>query len=544
MVAAVSDVLREWRGVKVVAAPGGIATTTRLRTTPADDAVLTAVAVHVSTIRRRDLAERSRAPGDAASKARRKREMTSGTSSRWAGTIMRGNDAQYQLARRAQRADMGSLRAGIAVITGRLAQPVTTAGAGAPPPAGRRRVKGYRSAAERYAKQQRLQVLQGRLVRVEADYAAGRTRVVAGGKRLLKVRANLALAGLSVEQWREQWNASRDRIEANGSRDEPFGNLTLTVTPAGVVSIRLPRPLEHLANAPRGRYTLTGLAVFAHRGPEWAAQITTPGAVAYSLARRAGRAGWYLTASWTTTAPESPPCDVLTGGAMGVDLNADHLAVRRLDTHGNPVGAPIPIDLDVTGSSARRDAQVRHAISRLLHLAARYKVLAIAVEDLNFADARETGRETMGRGARGKQFRRTVAGIPAAAFRDRLAGMAATAGVTVFAVNAAYTSQWGGQHWQKPFGITRHEAAATVIGRRAQGYKARRRVGVTRVRPEDRTARATTQAGPQPVGATDGHHRDGTGATKAPGPHRSRTRPPGRATVTPAQLTNNGQLLQ
>jgi hypothetical protein len=31
--------------------------------------------------------------------------------------------------------------------------------------------------------------------------------------------------------------------------------------------------------------------------------------------------------------------------------------------------------------------------------------------------------------------------------------------------------------------VTRHEAAATVIGRRAQGYKARRRESVTRTQP-------------------------------------------------------------
>ena len=35
-------------------------------------------------------------------------------------------------------------------------------------------------------------------------------------------------------------------------------------------------------------------------------------------------------------------------------------------------------------------------------------------------------------------------------------------------------------------GATRHEAAATVIGRRAQGHEARRREGVNRARPEDR----------------------------------------------------------
>jgi hypothetical protein len=97
---------------------------------------------------------------------------------------------------------------------------------------------------------------------------------------------------------------------------------------------------------------------------------------------------------------------------VGVDLNDGHLAVRRLDAHGNPVGRPERIEVDLAGSSARRDAQVRHAIARLLHYTKRHNISAIAVEDLNFADARAAGRETMGRGQRGKRVRRTVAGRP------------------------------------------------------------------------------------------------------------------------------------
>lgn len=88
--------------------------------------------------------------------------------------------------------------------------------------------------------------------------------------------------------------------------------------------------------------------------------------------------------------------------------------MRRLDAHGNPVGAPGRINIDATGSSARRDAQVRHAITQLLRYTRRHGVAAIAVEDLNFVDARTTGRETMGRGARVKRFRKTVSGIPTA----------------------------------------------------------------------------------------------------------------------------------
>jgi IS605 OrfB family transposase len=212
------------------------------------------------------------------------------------------------------------------------------------------------------------------------------------------------------------------------------------------------------------------------------------------------------------------------GPVVGVDLNDGHLAPRRLDEHGNPVGRPQRIDVDLSGSSARRDAQVRHAITQLIHYTRHHGVDRIAVEDLDFADARTIGRETMGRGARGKRFRKTVAGIPTAVFRNRLTAQAHRQGIRLFAVNPAYSSVWGAQHWRTPYeNVTRHQAAATVIGRRAQGFKARRRKGVTRTRPEDRVVRATLQAPPQDQQvSTRNRHRPGTRGTK------SRPPPPGK----------------
>ncbi|MFY2862004.1 hypothetical protein ACOJVU_20315 [Mycobacterium sp. THU-M104] len=62
----------------------------------------------------------------------------------------------------------------------------------------------------------------------------------------------------------------RYRISAHGSSDELLGNLTITVTAAGQVSVRLPTPLGHLANGDRGRYLLSCPAMFAYGGQEWA----------------------------------------------------------------------------------------------------------------------------------------------------------------------------------------------------------------------------------------------------------------------------------
>jgi len=558
---------RQWRGVIPVAAPAGVAVETRVRTTSADDRVLDLVADHLGALRRADLAAVSRlVPVDAGLDAdgrrqvrrdrlnARKKQLTGQSSARWANAIIAGNDDQCRLARDAQYRHVVGLRAAIATIEARAAEPTADTLTVSERKSRRKAkaTKGYATQAERFQKLRRVQHLRAELAATERDRAAGRVHVVEGGKRLAHTRQHLDNAGLTETQWRQRWDASRWRIRANGSPDEPFGNLTITVTPAGQVSIRLPKPLEHLANAPRGRYVLSGVAVFSHRGEQWAQRITGGNSISYTIIPKPGRAGVYLTAAWSIPAlPHragrdycGPADDVhASGPVVGVDLNDGHLAVRRLDAHGNPVGAPVRIDIDLTGSSSRRDAQVRHTITQLLHYTRRHSIGTIAVEDLNFADARATGRETMGRGRRGKRFRRTVSGIPTAVFRNRLAAMTAAAGVELLAVNPAYSSIWGGQHWQHPYPhVTRHQAAATVIGRRAQGFTARRRKGVPPQRPEDRPVRATNQTRPDSPTATGSRHEPGTRGTASRRPNSTRTRQPGRATVTPALLANNGQL--
>jgi hypothetical protein len=119
---------------------------------------------------------------------------------------------------------------------------------------------------------------------------------------MAKTRHHLDTAGLTPARRRDRWDAARDRIAAKGSTEEPFGNLTITVTPDGQVRVRLPKPLEHLANAKRSRYMLSGKAVFSYRGHEWAARTTGAQSVSYTITRKPGRAGRYLTASWGTPA--------------------------------------------------------------------------------------------------------------------------------------------------------------------------------------------------------------------------------------------------
>ena len=140
---------------------------------------------------------------------------------------------------------------------------------------------------------------------------------------------------------------------------------------------------------------------------------------------------------------------------------------------------------------------------KLLRKATEAGCAAIAIEDLDFARARSEGREHTGcrpsRGRRGRRFRGLVAGIPTARFRDRLVQMAANRGIFVIAVDPAYTSQWGAEHW---LGVIRsvsaeaggHHCAALVIARRGLGQRARRRGGCDSTPPEDGQERATDSA--------------------------------------------------
>ena len=449
-----------------------MAVRTRLKQlTPGDEKVLRLVGAHLGSLASKDLKTRCRdgLEHSGESWAVRKRELTPLSSSRWAGSITKATHDQWALARRCQLAHIQNLEAGVRTVEDRLSLPVGQKGT-------RKAPGGYRSRREWHAKSRRLRVLEDRPAAARADREAGIVHVVRGGKRLARTRHHLDAAGLTESQWRGRWEAERWFCQADGESGKRYGNETIRISPDGEASIKLPAPLAHLANAPHGRYVLACRVAFAHRGGEWADRVAADRAIAYRIHYDTGRDRWYVTASWQLPPTPALPIEAaLAHGVVGVDMNADHLAAWRPDTHGNPTGSPRRFSYDLTGTAEHRDAQVRHALTRLLHWAQACGVHAIAVEDLDFAA--EKTREKHGRRTR---FRRLISGMPTGRLRARLASMADATGIAVIAVDPAYTSRWGAQHWQKPLTTTtrkttRHDAAAVAIGRRAQGHPVRRR---------------------------------------------------------------------
>ncbi|WP_406428218.1 IS200/IS605 family accessory protein TnpB-related protein [Streptomyces sp. NBC_00147] len=511
----------------VAPSPSGVAVRTRLKGLSAPDAeVLGVVGRHLGSLAGRDLKVRSRAGlgHDAGQWAVRKRDLTALSSARWAGSVTKASHDQWALARRCLAAHVRELEAGITCIRQRLAQELGAKGERNVP-------GGYRSRREWHAKSRRLRVLEDRMALARADWVAGRVRVVRGGKRLANTGHHLDAAGLSEQGWRSRWEAARIFLSADGESGKRLGNETIRLDLDGQLSLKLPAPLADLANAPHGRYVLAARAVFAHRGQEWADRVADHRAVAYRIHHDVLRDRWYVTASWQRT-----PAPALTleaaladGTVIGVDTNNDHYAAWRLDVHGNPVGRPARFFYDLSGNALHRDAQIRHATSRLLHYAQQRGASAIAIEDLDFADSKT--REKHGRN---KRFRCLISRFPTARLAARLISMAAEQGISVIAVDAAYSSRWGAEHWQKPTSIpthqtTRHEAASLVIGRRAQGFGARRRTTPPPRDRRDRVGHRITQAAPRNPGR-EGDRPPRTGPPPAvvtpPGKRKRRPSPP------------------
>jgi hypothetical protein len=515
--------LRAIRAPFVAAGPSGVAIRDRFRgLTAEDEDVLALTGRHLGALAAHDLRVRC-ADGlehDAARWAARKRDLTAESSSRWAGTITKSTHDQWALARRCLAAHIKDLDAGIAMLRHRLSLPIGEPGT-------RHAPGGYRSRQEWFTKSRRLACLKSRRSAAAADWQAARVRVVRGGRKLANTRHNLGKAQLAEEHWRARWEAARLFLSADGEPGKRFGNETIRVDPSGEVSIRLPAPLAYLANASRNRYVLACRVAFAHRAEEWASRIEADCAVAYTISYEPDRERWYITASWQRKAvPFIPLAAALARGCIAVDTNNDHLAAWQLDIHGNPLGEPHRLFYDLSGSAEHRDAQVRHALTRLLHWAGRAGAGAIAIEDLDFGDGKT--RELHGRR---KRFRQLISRFPTAQLRARLVSMAAELNIAIVAVDPAYTSKWGAQHWQKPLAsprrkTTRHDAASVAIGRRALGHQVRRRTAPPPQHQSDAAGHRTAQAG---HGAPE---RDGTcqpATDRAPGdpsPGRQRTQGP------------------
>ena len=239
-----------------------------------------------------------------------------------------------------------------------------------------------------HEKRRRLANLRSRLAGLETDIGAGRVRLCFGSKRLWRKQHHLEANGYaSHEEWLQDWRDARsNEFFVLGSRDETSGCqlCVASIADDGSLTLRLRMP-DCLAEQ-HGKYLVIEGVRFAYgHGQVLAALASNAEYVAYrrehgdqaARATALGQAisyrfkrdgkGWRVFA--TTELPEVAITTDRRRGAIGVDLNADHLAVAETDASGNYLNA-WRVPLVTYGKSQRQsEALIGDAVASVVEYA-------------------------------------------------------------------------------------------------------------------------------------------------------------------------------
>ena len=336
-----------------------------------------------------------------------------------------------------------------------------------------------------HGKRRRLANLQFRLSGLEADLAAGRVRLCFGSRKLWRKQYDLKANGYaSREAWLEEWREVRsNEFFVLGSRDETAGCqlCVASVNDDGTLTLRLRMP-DGLAGL-HGKYLVvpnvrfasghdvvlaalgsnTEYAVYRRKHGEKEARATTLGqAISYRFKRDAK--GWRVFA--TTELPEVEITTDRRRGAIGVDLNADHLAVAETDASGNYVNAwRVPL---VTYGKRHHQAEalIGDVVASVVEYA-RGAGKPIVIERLDFRQKKAVLE------GESRKYSRMLSSFAYGKVKAYFLSRGYREGVEIIEVNPAYSSVVGRVKFMERYGLTVHQAAALVLARRYLGCSER-----------------------------------------------------------------------
>ena len=336
-----------------------------------------------------------------------------------------------------------------------------------------------------HGKRRRLSNLKFRRSGLEADLAAGRVRLCFGSKKLWRRQHQLEANGYaSHEAWLEEWRDVRsNEFFVLGSRDETAGCqlCVASVNDDGTVTLRLRMP-DGLAGL-HGKYLVvpnvrfayghekvlaalgsnTEYAVYRREHGEKEARVTALGqAISYRFKRDAK--GWRVFA--TTELPEVEVTTDRRRGAIGVDLNADHLAVSETDASGNYVKAwRVPL---VTYGKRHHQAEalIGDAVAGVVGYA-REVGKPLVIEKLDFRQKKAVLE------GESRKYSRMLSGFSYGKIKAYFISRGYREGVEIIEVNPAYSSVVGRVKFMERYGLTVHQAAALVLARRYLGCSER-----------------------------------------------------------------------
>ena len=339
--------------------------------------------------------------------------------------------------------------------------------------------------AQVHHKRRRLANLRFRLAGLEADVAAGRVRLCFGSKRLWRKQYELHANGYgSHEEWLVYWRDSRsDEFFVLGSRDETAGCqlCVATIAEDGSLNLRVRMP-DALAEQ-HGKYLLIQNVRFAYgheqvlaalqsnaeyagyqrqHGEKEARSTNLGQAISYRF-KRDGR-GWRVFVS--TNMMDVPVVTDRRRGAIGVDLNADHLAVAETDASGNcPNAWRVPL-VPYGRSTHQTEALIGDAVASVVAYA-RSSGKPIVIERLDFRQKKTVLEGTS------RRYSRMLSSFSYGKVKAYFVSRGHRQGVEIHQVNPAYSSVIGRVKFMERYGLSVHQAAALVLARRLLGCSER-----------------------------------------------------------------------
>ena len=336
-----------------------------------------------------------------------------------------------------------------------------------------------------HEKRRRLANLRSRLAGLETDIGAGRVRLCFGSKRLWRKQHHLEANGYaSHEEWLQDWRDARsNEFFVLGSRDETSGCqlCVASIADDGSLTLRLRMP-DCLAEQ-HGKYLVIEGVRFAYghgqvlpalasnaeyvayrrEHGDQAARATALGqAISYRF-KRDGK-GWRVFA--TTELPEVAITTDRRRGAIGVDLNADHLAVAETDASGNYLNA-WRVPLVTYGKSQRQsEALIGDAVASVVEYA-REVGKPIVIERLDFRQKKAV------LDGESRRYSRMLSSFSYGKVKAYFISRGYRQGVEVHQVNPAFSSVIGRVKFMERYGLTVHQAAALVLARRLLGCSER-----------------------------------------------------------------------
>lgn len=314
--------------------------------------------------------------------------------------------------------------------------------------------------------------LTAKVNKLKSDIDSINPRICFGTRKLFKQQYLIGTNNnktklVTVEDWKDSLNYNRNKtFSLVGSKDETAGNLNCKLEKDLVTN-----SYNLIVNFPSGRVTFP---IKIHSGQEVIDKIIEGNlskdknlwqAITFRFYKlnkptKSNKLGWKIFISVDMDKVTPPISTSKTNGAIGIDINADHLAISEVDSKGNLLKS-FNIDLNLKNKStnfvkSHLGNQIKELISYCIG-----KNKPIIIEDLDFSKKKQALKSGYN-----KKYNQMLSSLAYNKIISLIEARSFDNGIEVIKVNPAFTSIIGKYKYQTRLKLTVHQSAAFVIARR------------------------------------------------------------------------------